>query len=194
MNDENYDHLVKILLIGESGVGKTCILQRFNRGDFLVNHLTTIAIDFKMKIFEVEGVKLKMQIWDTAGQERFNTLTSGFFKAAHGIMVCYSITDEKSFQSINKWMTQIKNLAPTDVKILLIGNKTDLNNERMVSTEAGQEIADKYGIQFLETSAFNGDNILPAFENLGKMIIQSINDDIGSEKNLKNMKKKKKCC
>jgi small GTP-binding protein len=80
IRDETYDHMVKILLIGDSGVGKTCILQRFNKNEFLPNHLTTIAIDFKMKIFEVKGVKLKMQIWDTAGQERFNTLTSGFFK------------------------------------------------------------------------------------------------------------------
>jgi Ras-related protein Rab-8A len=80
MNGQPFDHMIKILLIGESGVGKTCILQRFNKGEFLVNHLTTIAIDFKVKFFEVNGVKLKMQIWDTAGQERFHTLTSGFFK------------------------------------------------------------------------------------------------------------------
>ena len=82
MREESYDHMVKILLIGDSGVGKTCLLQRLNNGEFTSSHLTTIAIDFKMKIFEVRGVKLKMQIWDTAGQERFNTLTSGFFKGS----------------------------------------------------------------------------------------------------------------
>ena len=194
MSDEEYDHLVKILLIGESGVGKTCILQRFNRGDFLVNHLATIAIDFKMKIFEVDNVKLKMQIWDTAGQERFNTLTSGFFKAAHGIMVCYAINDEKSFESVNKWMLQIKNLAPTDVKVMLLGNKSDLTNERVISTERGKEMADKFGVGFLETSAFNGDNIVPSFEELGRQIIDNINTEVGSEKNLMNIKGKKKCC
>ena len=194
MTDEEYDHLVKILLIGESGVGKTCILQRFNRGDFLVNHLATIAIDFKMKIFEVDGVKLKMQIWDTAGQERFNTLTSGFFKAAHGIMVCYAINDEKSFESVNKWMLQIKNLAPTDVKVMLLGNKSDLSNERVISTERGKEMADKYDVGFLETSAFNGDNIVSSFEELGRKIIDNINTEVGSEKNLMNIKGKKKCC
>ena len=82
MKDESYDHLIKVLMIGESGVGKTCIIQRFNKNEFSTNHLSTIAIDFKLKLLEVNGAKLKMQIWDTAGQERFNTLTTGFFKGA----------------------------------------------------------------------------------------------------------------
>lgn len=80
MSEESYDHLVKILMIGDSGVGKTCILQRIIKGEFMVNHLTTIAIDFKLKVMDINGTKLKMQLWDTAGQERFNTLTQGFFK------------------------------------------------------------------------------------------------------------------
>ncbi len=80
MKEETYDHLVKVLMIGESGVGKTCLIQRFNKNEFSMNHLSTIAIDFKLKVMEIRGSKLKMQIWDTAGQERFNTLTTGFFK------------------------------------------------------------------------------------------------------------------
>ena len=194
MSDEQYDHLVKILLIGESGVGKTCILQRFNRDEFLVNHLATIAIDFKMKIFDVDNSRLKMQIWDTAGQERYNTLTSGFFKAAHGIMVCYSVTDERSFQSINKWIAQIKNLAPNDVKILLVGNKSDLKNDRVVSTDAGKECAEKYGIEFVETSAFNGENVVYAFESLGRMILTDIKKEEQEGDHLNRPKKKNKCC
>ena len=174
-NDDPYDHLVKILLIGESGVGKTCILQRFNKGDFLVNHLTTIAIDFKMKIFEIKGVKLKMQIWDTAGQERFNTLTANFFKAAQGIVVVYSVTDEGSFQSINKWVTQIQNLAPKNVKVLLVGNKTDLLNDRVVSVEQGQECAKRFGLPIIEASAFTGDNINEIFEKIGELMLEEIN-------------------
>ena len=194
MAEEHYDHLVKILLIGESGVGKTCILQRFNRDDFLVNHLATIAIDFKMKIFDVDNTKLKMQIWDTAGQERYNTLTSGFFKAAHGIMVCYSVTDEKSFQSINKWIAQIKNLAPKDVKVILVGNKCDLRNDRMVSTEAGIECAQRYDVPFVETSAFSGDNVVNAFETLGRMILKDIKAESNGSNALNMSKKKSKCC
>ena len=194
MSEEQYDHLVKILLIGESGVGKTCILQRFNRDDFLVNHLATIAIDFKMKIFDVDNTKLKMQIWDTAGQERYNTLTSGFFKAAHGIMVCYSITDEKSFQSINKWIAQIKNLAPKDVKVILVANKSDLKNDRMVSVEAGKECAQRYEVPFVETSAFSGENVVTAFESLGRMILKDIKNEGNGTGNLNQVKKKGKCC
>ena len=158
-----YDHVVKVLLIGESGVGKTCLLQRFNKGDFLANHLTTIAIDFKMKIYEVNGVKLKMQIWDTAGQERFNTLTSNFFKTAQGIVVVYSVTDEHSFQSINKWIAQIQNLAPKNVKVLLVGNKTDLENDRVISQETGIECAKKFGLPLMEASAFSGENVNEIF-------------------------------
>ncbi len=90
---DNYDHLVKILLIGETAVGKTCIFTRFNTNEFHINHLATIAIDFKMKIHPVENTKLKIQLWDTAGQERFHSLAKGFLKSAHGIIVVYSITD-----------------------------------------------------------------------------------------------------
>lgn len=138
MKEETYDHLVKVLMIGESGVGKTCIIQRFNRNEFSMNHLSTIAIDFKMKLLDVDGVKIKMQIWDTAGQERFNTLTTGFFKGSDGIILCYSVTDEKSFESINKWMNQINSLAPVEVKVVLVGNKVDLEKERRVSYEEGE--------------------------------------------------------
>ena len=160
----------------------------------MVNHLTTIAIDFKMKIFEVDKTRLKMQIWDTAGQERFNTLTSGFFKAAHGIIVCYSVTDSRSFEAINKWINQIRNLAPKEVKVLLVANKIDLKEDRVISTEAGQECADKYGTPYIETSAFTGENITEAFETLGSMILKDIINDNTDARGLNQTKKKSKCC
>ena len=169
-----YDQLVKVLLIGESGVGKTCVLQKFSKGDFVVNHLTTIAIDFKMRVVEVDGVKLKMQIWDTAGQERFDTLTTSFFKSAQGIMVCYSITDENSFQSVNKWIRQIRNYAPKDVKVIMLGNKSDLPNDRKVRTQTAKEVADQFGTGFYEVSAFNGDNIEQAFIQLATEILSNL--------------------
>ena len=175
-SNQPYDHLVKILLIGESGVGKTCILQRFCKGDFLVNHLTTIAIDFKMKVIEVDKTKLKMQIWDTAGQERFDTLTASFFKSAQGIMICYSITDENSFQSVQKWIKQIQNLAPRDVKVMMLGNKADLEKDRLVDKELGVELAKTFNIDFLEVSAFTNENIELAFHKLGKSIIENLNE------------------
>ena len=102
-------------MVGESGVGKTCIIRRYVKNDFSLNHLSTIAIDFKMKIHQINDMRLKYQIWDTAGQERFNTLTAGFFKGSDGIIICYSIESRESFQNVNKWLSQIKTLAPTDV-------------------------------------------------------------------------------
>ena len=195
--DDEYKHLVKILLIGESGVGKTCVLQRFNKGDFLVNHLTTIAIDFKMKIYEINGVKLKMQIWDTAGQERFNTLTANFFKAAQGIILVYSVTDANSFQAINKWINQIQNNSPKNVKILLVGNKVDLENDRVISSEQGTECAKKFGLEHMETSAFTGQNVNEVFHKIGEMMLKDIQmeeSQIQANQPKMPQERKKKCC
>ena len=135
--ESGYDYLVKVLMIGESGVGKSCLISRFNKNEFSATHLATIAIDFKMKLAEINGSKVKMQIWDTAGQERFATLTSGFFKGSDGIVVVYAVDDEKSFENVNKWMNQVHSKAPVDVKILLVANKSDLENERKISFEEG---------------------------------------------------------
>lgn len=188
---DQHDHMVKIMIIGESGSGKSCLLQRFNKNEFLVNHLTTIAIDFKVKIVEINGVKLKMQIWDTAGQERFNTLTAGFYKAAHGIIVMYSIVDVKSFENVEKWMTQIQNNAPASVKVVLVGNKSDLSSDRVVETETGQALADKHHITFFETSAFNGENVNAVFHTLGEKIL----NDLGiTEDTVKLAAPKSKAC
>ena len=135
--ESGYDYLIKILMIGESGVGKSCLISRYNKNEFSTSHLATIAIDFKMKLVEINGSKVKMQIWDTAGQERFSTLTNGFFKGSDGIIVVYSIADEKSFENVNKWMSQVHTRAPVDVKILLVGNKCDLESDRKISYEEG---------------------------------------------------------
>ena len=108
----NYDLLIKILVIGQSGVGKTCIIKRFVNDKFEENHLATIAIDFQTKLFDLNEQTLKLQIWDTAGQEKFNTLTQSFFKNANGIVVCFSLTDQTSFEKVTSWMEQIANKAP----------------------------------------------------------------------------------
>ena len=198
MSEESYDYLVKVLMVGESGVGKTCIIQRFIKNQFSTNHLSTIAIDFKMKLLKIRGSNIKMQIWDTAGQERFNTLTSGFFKGSDGIILTYSIIDKNSFENINKWMLQVRTLAPPDVKVILVGNKSDFN-ERVVTYKEGKEMAEKYNIIFFETSAKSGENIKNVFQTMGEQVREKIinnppqlysttfNDTIGPSK-------KKKCC
>ena len=191
--------LVKILMIGESGVGKTCLIQRFNKNEFSLTHLSTIAIDFKMKVVTVNDQRLKMQIWDTAGQERFNTLTAGFFKGSDGIVLCYSVTDMKSFENINKWMAQIKSLAPVDVKVLLVGNKTDLEDQRVVSEELGNEMAEKYGVELFEASAKSGDNVMEVFNRMAELVLEKVKDNPKTDESTRNLggdgfKKKRKCC
>ncbi len=173
-NTEKYDYQVKILMIGESGVGKTCVIQRFTRNEFTLNHLATIAIDFRVKSLDIGGKKLKMQIWDTAGQERFNTLTTSFLKGADGIILCYAINDEKSFENVSKWMLQIRNYAPKDVKIVMIGNKMDLENERRVMKEEGQRVANNYDIPFFECSAKSSLNISELFNRIGEDVVDKL--------------------
>lgn len=134
MSEKSYDLLAKILIVGESGVGKTCIIHKFIRDEFFQSHLSTIAIDFKMKILQLEDKKIKMQIWDTAGQERFKSLTSGFFKGSDGIMVCFALNDRRSFDRIVAWLEEIRKHSPEDSVVFLIGNKVDLN-DRVIQEE-----------------------------------------------------------
>ena len=172
--EDRYDYQAKILTIGESGVGKTCIISRFTKNEFSLNHLATIAIDFKLKRIQVKDKTIKLQIWDTAGQERFNTLTTGFFKGSDGIILCYSITDQNSFDCVSKWMTQIKNLSPSDVKVILVGNKSDCENERVVSRAQGAKIAEQYAVAFYECSAKSGEFVSEIFNKMGESVMDRL--------------------
>ena len=133
--NQNYDYLIKLLVIGNSGVGKTNMLLKFCENNFMTSHLTTIGIDFKIKTIQVGKDKVRLQIWDTAGQERFKNITQTYYKGAAGIILTYSIIDRTSFENIERWMAQIENNAPPDVSKVLIATKADLNYERQVSTE-----------------------------------------------------------
>ena len=164
-----YDYLIKLLIIGNSGVGKTCILLQFSEGNFTTSHLTTIGIDFKIKTVDVDGKQIKLQIWDTAGQERFRTITQTYYKNAMGIILAYDVTDENSYNDICKWMQQIDTHASENVAKILIGNKSD-RPDRKISMEQGQKLADEYNIKFMETSAKNNSNINEAFYYIAKQI------------------------
>ena len=171
MAKQAYDHLFKILLIGDSGVGKTCILCRFSDDSFNASFISTIGIDFKMKTIELNGKKIKLQIWDTAGQERFFTITSTYYRGAMGIMLVYDISDGKSFDSIGKWLRNIDENTDNEVVRMIIGNKCDLDDRRAVSTERGQEIAKSHSVSFLETSAKTNINISRAFHDITLSIL-----------------------
>uniref|UniRef100_T1IC95 Uncharacterized protein n=1 Tax=Rhodnius prolixus TaxID=13249 RepID=T1IC95_RHOPR len=167
---KTYDYLFKLLLIGDSGVGKTCILFRFSEENFNNTFISTIGIDFKIRTVELDGKKIKLQIWDTAGQERFRTITTAYYRGAMGIMLVYDITNEKSFDNIKNWIRNIEENATMDVEKMLLGNKCELNEKRQVSKERGEQLAIEYGIKFMETSAKASINVDEAFFMLARDI------------------------
>ena len=196
MSSRKYDHLFKLLIIGESGVGKTCLLLRFTDDSFTANHLTTIGIDFKIKIINLENKLIKLQIWDTAGQERFRTITKTYYKGAHGIILTYDVTDQNSFKNIRNWIKQIEANAQTSVKKVLVGNKCD-KPDRVVTEEEGKKLADDYNMSFFETSAKTNQNVTEVFTYLTKEILSSNADkQEGGRRRLdnKNTKDTKKGC
>jgi len=169
MNSE-YDYLFKLLLIGDSGVGKSCLLLRFADDTYTESYISTIGVDFKIRTIELEGKTIKLQIWDTAGQERFRTITSSYYRGAHGIIVVFDVTDQESFNNVKQWLHEIDRYACQNVKKLLVGNKCDLASKRAVPTEQAQEFADSLGIQYLETSAKNSTNVEKAFTTMAGQI------------------------
>ena len=189
----------KILTIGESGVGKTCILRRFVENKFLKNHLATIGIDFKTKTLTINNQEIKLKIWDTAGQERFRNITTQYYKGADGIVLVYDVTDEASYEKIKDWMDQIlSNTQKEDIGLVLLGNKCDME-PRNVTEEQGNKMAQELNISYFETSALTGQGIKEAFEQLTRDIMKKkgVGNDNGENIDLKKKKKKKKggdCC
>lgn len=167
---KTYDYLFKLLLIGDSGVGKTCVLFRFSEDAFNATFISTIGIDFKIRTIELDGKKIKLQIWDTAGQERFRTITTAYYRGAMGIMLVYDITNEKSFENIKNWIRNIEEHASADVEKMILGNKCDMTDRRQVSRERGEELAIEYGIKFMETSAKASINVEESFFTLARDI------------------------
>ncbi|XP_076440759.1 ras-related protein Rab-10-like [Babylonia areolata] len=171
MAKKTYDLLFKLLLIGDSGVGKTCLLFRFSDDAFNTTFISTIGIDFKIKTVELGGKKIKLQIWDTAGQERFHTITTSYYRGAMGIMLVYDITNAKTFENISKWLRNIDEHANEDVEKMILGNKCDMEDKRQVATNRGESIAKEHCIPFLETSAKANINVERAFMDLAQAIL-----------------------
>jgi Ras-related protein Rab-1A len=163
-----YDYLLKLLLIGNSGVGKSCLLMRYADNSFTENFFNTIGVDFKIRTIELEGKILKLQVWDTAGQERFRTITSSYYRGAHGIIIVYDVTDSDSFESVRHWLKEIERYASENVNRLIVGNKCDLEESRSIATEDGQRLANELKIPFLETSAKNSTNVEQAFTAIAR--------------------------
>eukprot|EP00048_Salpingoeca_helianthica_P022354 m.17785 g.17785 ORF g.17785 m.17785 type:complete len:209 (+) comp7208_c1_seq1:69-695(+) len=169
-SNKAYDYLFKLLLIGDSGVGKTCILFRFSDDSFNSTFITTIGIDFKIRTIELGDKKIKLQIWDTAGQERFRTITTAYYRGAMGIILVYDITNEKSFDNIKTWIKNIEQHANEDVEKMILGNKCDMEDKRVITKEQGEKLAADYGVKFMETSAKAKIGVEEAFMAIARAI------------------------
>jgi Ras-related protein Rab-1A len=168
MNSE-YDYLFKFVLIGDSGVGKSSLLLRYVEDIFNENYISTIGVDFKIKTIKIDGKVAKMQIWDTAGQERFRTITSSYYRGAHGIIIVYDVTDQMSFNNINQWIVEVTRYAGYDVDKLIVGNKCE-SSDRVVSYNDAKKYADDLNISFIETSAKKSINVEEIFTTIASQI------------------------
>jgi small GTP-binding protein len=167
----SYDFMFKLLIVGASGVGKTCMLLRFADNGFEADCLSTTGVDFKVKQIDLDGKRVKLQIWDSAGQERFRNITSSYYRNCSGIIIVYDVTKLESFNKVTEWIAEVRRFVPT-VPLIVVGNKCDLE-DRQVSTEDGKQLAEKQGLIFLETSAKTNLNIETAFQELSKKLIES---------------------
>jgi len=170
---QDYDYLLKIVMIGDSGVGKSCLLKRFSTKEFSDNYISTIGVDFEIQTLDINGKIVKLQIWDTAGQERFHNITTSYYRGAHCIMLVYDVTNSDSFRNLNRWMGQIKNFASKDTQFLIVGNKADLTGSptRVDFDEAcdyAKQTSDQVDrdVDVIETSAKSGYQVNQAFRKL----------------------------
>ena len=201
-NETDFEELLKIVIIGDSGVGKTNYVYRFVEGEFSPIHAPTVGFDFKSKICYLPNShkKIKFQIWDTAGTEKYMSINKALFQRVQGIILMYDISDVKTFNHLEKWMELIRELA-SGIPLILIGNKIDLINDRLISKEKGEQFANDNNITFFESSGKSGINIEESFIFLGEEIVKNNSIHGKSEgntsmisKDSNNNKKKKNCC
>ena len=204
MMEKEYDYIFKVLLVGNSVVGKSSLILRYVDQIWNDVFVPTIGVDFKVKSLEIENKSIKLQIWDTAGQERFRNVISSYFKGAHGILLIFDITSRDSFKELENWLAEVEKNASTQILKILIGNKCDLEEEREISKDEGEAFAMRNGMQYIETSAKINTNVNEAFEALSKIMVEYYSKKssaINENKTIKMNKgtditipKKKKCC
>ena len=169
----DYDDLFKILMVGDSGVGKSCMLLRFVDQQYNETYISTIGVDFRIKTIEIAGRRVKLQIWDTAGQERFRTITSSYYRGAHGVMIVYDVTCERSFTNVKQWIHEINRYSGENVEKVLVGNKCDRTDRKEVNYTIGKQFADDLGISFTETSAKSGNGINELFLHFAQKLLKN---------------------
>ncbi|MCO5590962.1 hypothetical protein L7F22_044938 [Adiantum nelumboides] len=165
-DEVEYDYLFKVVLIGDSGVGKSNLLSRFTRNEFHLESKSTIGVEFATRTIQVDGKTIKAQIWDTAGQERYRAITSAYYRGAVGALLIYDMTKQASYTHVEKWLKELRDHADANIVIMLVGNKSDLVHLRAVSTQEAETFAEKEGLSFVETSALNASNVEVAFQTI----------------------------
>ena len=206
-DEENYDVLFKIVLIGDSFVGKTNIMSKYLKNEFHEDSKATVGVEFGAKKFDIEGKSVKAQIWDTAGQERYKSITTTYYRGAKGALIVYDITRKETFDSVDRWISELVNSGDKNMTMLLIGNKCDLDNQRQVTKEQGEEKAKAFKVAFLETSASSGENLDVAFEMIMKEVYSKCKNELDEDDGMEEMQigkeidltkenkvEKKKCC
>ena len=207
-DEDNYEIMVKVVLVGDSGVGKTNIMSKYLKNEFHEDSKATVGVEFGAKQFTVEGHVIKAQIWDTAGQERYKAITSAYYKGAKGAFIVYDIKRKNTFDSVSRWVSDLTATADKKISIILIGNKSDLEDQRQVTKEMGEEKANQLQVAFLETSAMSGENLEKGFQMMINEIYKKNHEDISGEETENSMEPgkdisltknnstphKKKCC
>ncbi|KAL1256869.1 hypothetical protein QQF64_012414 [Cirrhinus molitorella] len=164
--DDEYDYLFKVVLIGDSGVGKSNLLSRFTRNEFNLESKSTIGVEFATRSIQVDGKTVKAQIWDTAGQERYRAITSAYYRGAVGALLVYDIAKHLTYENVERWLKELRDHADSNIVIMLVGNKSDLRHLRAVPTDEARAFAEKNGLSFLETSALDSTNVETAFQTI----------------------------
>jgi small GTP-binding protein len=170
----NFDYLFKYIIIGDAAVGKSNLLLRYAHGQFKPEYQLTIGVEFGAKNVQIRNKTYRIQIWDTAGQENFRSITRAYYKNSVCALVVYDISSKDTFDHVTTWIEDCKNQSPKTIYMVLVGNKSDLDDRRQVNTEEGQELADKYGLRFYETSAKTGDNVEAIFQDSADEIAKKI--------------------
>ncbi|XP_035667132.1 ras-related protein Rab-12-like [Branchiostoma floridae] len=173
-----FDYKFQLILIGDRGVGKTCILERFSDDTFSISSKSTVGVDFKIKTIKTKGKTIRLQIWDTAGQERFNSISAAYYRGAKGVLVVYDITNEETFENLPKWLMMIDKHAAPDIEVIVIGNKKDKEELRQVSTERGEKFAYEHNCRFCEVSAKENLNVKDVFLKLVDDIVDKVPPEI----------------
>ncbi|KAA6412441.1 MAG: ras gtpase [Lasallia pustulata] len=176
MANDEYDFLFKVVLIGDSGVGKSNLLSRFTRNEFNLDSKSTIGVEFATRSIQVDAKTIKAQIWDTAGQERYRAITSAYYRGAVGALLVYDISKHQTYENVTRWLKELRDHADANIVIMLVGNKSDLRHLRAVPTEEAKQFASENNLSFIETSALDATNVELAFQNILTEIYRIVSD------------------